>query len=66
MTVEKVRERVAKIIACREDAEAAHSLEDDLYVDVLRAIVAGDCESPQEIAFEALKTQAFDFQRWCA
>lgn len=47
------------------DPEAAHSMEDDMFVDVLRAIADG-APNAQEMAREALKSVALDFPRWCA
>lgn len=63
MTVEEVRARIAEIQECSHDPEMAHSLEDKLYVDVLKAISDG---ADRAIAVQALATQSLDFARWCA
>jgi hypothetical protein len=61
LTLELVRARVAEIAACRHDDEVAHSLEDKLRADVLRAL------APREpLAAAALETETIDFSRWCA
>lgn len=68
LTLEKVRDRVAAIFEARHDDEKAHSLEDDLYRDVLMAVARGQyrgCKA-EDLAFEALKTQGLSFERWCA
>lgn len=51
--------------SCR-DFEAAHVLEDELYLKVLRGIADGTCEDPQQIAKEVIKTQDINFPRYCA
>lgn len=66
MTVDDVKEMVANIAILAGDAEAAHSAEDDLHQDVLRAIANGDCDDPKSCAAEALKTLDIKFERWCA
>ena len=66
MTPESVRQRVADIAACKGDDEHAHSMEDDLYFDVLAHIAAGLCADPKACANEATKSKEIDFQRWCA
>lgn len=66
MTVKDVEHAIAKIDSCKGDDEAAHSYEDDLHMDVLRAIADGEAESPVEMAALALTTKDIDFARWCA
>ena len=66
MTPKRVRERVKWIDSVRGDDEAAHSAEDALYAEVLRAIADGTAEDAQACAKEALKTQHIGFARWCA
>lgn len=66
MTPEQVRAEVAKIEAMRGDDEAAHSAEDGLWLDVLKAIAKGECADPAAVAAEAIKTNDIDFSRWCA
>lgn len=65
MTCDEVRKRVAEIADIIWDDERAHSMEDRLYVDIMRAIIAG-ASDPQSLCYEALKTQDLDFARWCA
>lgn len=65
LTVEDVRARVEAIRgagAGGEDA-AAHIKEDELQVDVLRAIADG-APNPAELARAALATTELDFDRW--
>lgn len=57
MTPVSVRRRVAEVaqLAAREDYEAAHSLEHDLYLGVLQAIAGGSVNDPTGCAAEAVK-----------
>lgn len=68
MDIEEIRERVQRIaIIAEHDDEGAHAAEDDLYVDVLRAIAEMDPLNPSgQFAREALKAWAIEFERWCA
>lgn len=66
MTPESVRQRVADIAACASDAEAAHSMEDALYFDVLAHIAAEICDDPKGCADAATKSKEIEFDRWCA
>lgn len=66
LTVEEVRARIEDIKAVVADAERAHSLEDSLYEDILRAIATDRCDDPKGCAAAALSTQDIDFPRWCA
>lgn len=67
MDLKEVRDTVALLDNHGEptDNEIAHEMEDDLYIDVLKEVVAGNPEA-REMAKEALKTQTFDFMRWYA
>lgn len=67
LTTQDIRDRIARIItaADRGDDESAHSMEDTLHQDVLAAIAANAPDSGA-LAYEALKTQQLDFNRWCA
>jgi phosphosulfolactate phosphohydrolase-like enzyme len=62
MTVEEVKARVADIAECTDDGEKAHSLEDNLYAEVLMHLA----EQGNELAREAIKALELDFSRWCA
>lgn len=66
LTVAMVAGRVGNIYAERLDNEAAHSAEDKLHQDVLKAIANGECEDPAACAQQALMTQGIDFERWYA
>lgn len=65
LTVARVQERLNEIrlLAHAKDPEAAHGREDSLYVDVLRAVVAGHPEA-RALAVEALKARRIPFARW--
>ena len=67
MDLKEVRDTVALLNNHGKptDNEMAHEMEDDLYIDVLKEVVAGNPEV-REMAKEALKTQTFDFTRWYA
>ena len=64
-TREDVVKKVAGIAKIAYDDERAHSAEDGLREDVLKAIAEG-AENPAELAAEALKTSEIAFARWCA
>ena len=72
MTVSEIQQRVEKIRDAAGDSEVAHGLEDDLHVDVLKAIADQDPHQPwvmndiRQLATEALKTREIDFSRWYA
>lgn len=64
MTPEDVCKRVVAIAQMVDDPEAAHSEEDTLYQDVLRAIGSGECSDPAYCARVALDTLSLEFERW--
>lgn len=66
MKASDVEERLHKIREAMEDDERAHSLEDDLYLEVLKAIASGMCDDPRACAAKAIETQVLAFGRWCA
>lgn len=66
MTVDEVIGRVEKIKAARGDDELAHSMEDLLHQDVLRAVADGSCEDQVGCAKASLETLKIDFARWYA
>jgi hypothetical protein len=66
MTTDDVRMRVEEIRAHATDDECAHSLEDSLYDDLMRAIATGQCTDAAGCAEIALTTKDIDFARWCA
>jgi hypothetical protein len=66
MNIDQVKKRVDYIRTIAGDDEAAHTEEDDLHMDVLKAIADGNCADPSAIAREALATGEIKFNRWCA
>ena len=60
-----VAKRVEAIIAMRGDYEAAHGAEDELHLDVLKAIASGNVEAVG-MARVAIMTEGIDFPRYCA
>ena len=66
MTVCHVQKRLQQIYDKRWDDEGAHIAEDELYMDVLKAIAEGRCDDPAACASEALKSDNIDFARWYA
>jgi plasmid stability protein len=65
MTIAQINKRLQKIKNVASDDEHAHSLEDELWHDVLKAIADG-CAYPQAMAAAALKSRDIKFSRWCA
>lgn len=65
MNIEKVAERLDEIRRYAYDDEKAHSLEDDLRSDVLRAVADGHPDSAA-LAKLALTSALIPFKRWCA
>ena len=63
MTVDDVKATLDSIRGKTKDWEAAHSMEDALFADVLRAIAKGKCSDPKAIAKAALKSLDIDFKR---
>lgn len=67
MNVAEINERVQAVMdASHNDDGVAHSMEDDLHRDVLRAIARGQCEDPRGCAEQALLTAHLKFTRGCA
>ena len=64
-TLDDVKRRVQGIAAVAGDDEVAHSREDDLHQDVLRAVAAGHPDSGK-LARAALRTRRIMFKRWYA
>lgn len=64
MKVGEVEDRVAKIASLQgqKDSEA-HGLEDDLFLDVLKAIASG-ARNPRALAAAAIKSAELDIARW--
>jgi hypothetical protein len=68
MTIEEIEARVKEIDRIKDDDEAAHGRENDLYMEFIE-YVATLPDLPLDLAVKAqwcLKTQTIDFARWCA
>lgn len=66
MNTDWVKEKVAEIKSiAADDEELAHIKEDNLHVGVLKAIASGNHDA-RNLAYEALKTEEIDFNRWHA
>lgn len=55
-----IEDRVNEILACADDPEAAHTMEDDLIWSIAIAC------APQEDVAQLSRLRAADFPRWCA
>lgn len=67
MNVDDVQARLREIEREKQDDEAAHSDQDQLFADVLTAIAEHDPASwAGTMAAEALKVLDIEFARWCA
>ena len=66
MTPEDVEAWIADIEAQSGDAETAHSEEDEMRHEVLRAIAEDRCTDWMGCARAALKSSDVNFPRWCA
>lgn len=67
LTVEDVKARVKEIKEkVKNDPNLAHSMEDNLFEDVLKAIAKEKCDDPAALAKEAVKTTKFKFERMCS
>jgi hypothetical protein len=62
MEIGLVRARIKDIESFANDPEKAHSLEDDLYIDVLMHLASKGCK----LSHEALMSRRIDFPRWTA
>ncbi len=62
MTINEAQSAVIDISNKRDDDEAAHGMEDKLYVGVLRTLA----DEGSVLAAVALQTQGIHFERWCA
>lgn len=67
-SIKEVRAYVEDVRASADggDYEAAHDIEDMLYIALLTEIANGKCPDPKQYAKEALETQKLEFPRWCA
>jgi hypothetical protein len=65
LTADDIQRRVNAIAIIAGDPESAHISEDELHVDVLRAIADGAPDAA-ELAKAALHTLTLGFSRWYA
>lgn len=63
LTTDDVRRKVEEIRELAPDWEAAHAAEDELYRDVLKAIVIYGGYPASDLARVALQTQEIEFAR---
>ena len=67
MDVSHVRQRVQAIADAAPDYELQHSLEDDLFLDVLAAIaITSTDDHTRALAGAVLKSREIHFERPCA
>jgi hypothetical protein len=75
MTPEEARARVERIKDVTFDDESAHSMEDELYANVVRTLASiqdnpdftfFDLAELVQVAQIALETENISFARWCA
>lgn len=66
MTEDELQQRVDALRELHGDDEMAHSQEDEIWADVLRAIASGYGASPMRLAQIALTTREIKFCRWYA
>jgi len=66
MNLRKIEDRVADIKAAIDDDEMAHCAEDNLRLDFIKHISKTGTKEQRKMAREVLKTEEFDFSRWCA
>ena len=65
VTIHDVEKRLKAINEIKNDDEAAHAMEDNLWCDVLEAIASG-AANPQKLAKAVLRSRECGFARWCA
>ncbi len=66
ITPDDVRESVKALSAViQRDPGAAHSQEDALHLEVLKAISEDRCRQPRVCAALAASTEDIEFPRWC-
>jgi hypothetical protein len=63
--IDEIEGRIEEIRAVARDYERAHSMEDDLFRDVLAAIADGQ-QSARKLAIEVLKSREIEFPRYSA
>ena len=64
MTIDEIRKLVADIATVADDDEAAHVLEDALYLRFIRYVCEAGCERDARLAKEVLKAERIDFARY--
>ena len=64
--IQEIQDRIAKIKSVEDDFDVAHSLEDELINDILKAIAEG-ADNPQELAHAVIEGRnTFDFTHYTA
>ena len=68
LTPDKVEMRLVVLcdLAARKDNESAHTYEDELWEDVLKAIAGGAEQAAANLAAAALQSSNIEFDRWYA
>lgn len=63
-----VADQVKHIESIKDDDEAAHSEEDNVYLAILESIASGaiSADEAKECCRVAIETQKITFSRWCA
>jgi hypothetical protein len=66
MNLDDVKKALADIkgFAAARDHEVAHSLEDQLHLNVLVAIATDQADDPKMLAMQALESGNIEFARW--
>lgn len=64
MRLADVQQRASEVRACGDDVEERHYAEDALFVDLLRAIAAGDCTAPAACARLCVALYDANDTRW--
>ena len=66
LTLQAIAKDIETLKGLVDDDERAHSFEDGLHEEVLKAIAEGRCEDPAKAAALALTTRNIEFCRWYA
>lgn len=60
MTPEELKQKVEQVIECAGDDETAHSMEDNLHIELINEFC------PEWVRSEVKRLSEADFCRWCA
>ena len=61
-----IENRIAQIRDVQDDDEIAHSTEDRMAWDLIRAIAENKCDLPEACCKIALQSKDIEFRRWYA